>query len=234
MLPAVMVGIVELSVVPRAAANALVDPNLSQLVATLLPSVVSITTTRYKAIQIPHGQSVMAEAAQPDKSIWWGTGFIVTTDGYVVTNKHVVNNGVDFKVTLSDGSQSPANLIAEADCCDIAVLKIQAARPFPAVKLGNSDTLHQGDFVIAIGNPLGFNSTVTTGIISALVRDQQMTPFDDFIQTDAVINQGNSGGPMFNASGEVIGVNSALFTTAASSEISASGSRSQSTMRRRS
>jgi serine protease Do len=214
---AVVLSAAGLPLVSSAAANGLVDSNLPQLVATLLPSVVSITTTRYAAIQAPRGQSVMAQTAQPDKSIWFGTGFIVTSDGYVITNKHVVHNGVDFKVTLSDGSQLPASRIAEAVCCDIAVLKINAARPFAPVKLGDSDRLQQGDFVIAIGNPLGFNSTVTTGIISALNRNQGFTPFDDYIQTDAVINQGNSGGPMFNASGEVVGVNSALYTTATSS-----------------
>jgi len=202
---------------PAVAAGLRDDPDLPNLIATLLPSVVNVTTTRYKNIQIPPGNSVMAQAAEPDRSLWFGSGFIVTTDGYVVTNKHVVHNGFEFRVTLSDGSQLPADLIAEAACCDVAVIKIRAARPFPAVTLGDSDTLRQGNFVIAIGNPLDFNSTVTTGIISALNRDQHFTEFDDYIQTDAAINEGNSGGPLFNAKGEVIGVNSALYTTATSS-----------------
>ncbi len=192
------------------------DPGLPNLVATLLPSVVNITTWRYEALKISPGQSIFAQPAKPDRSVWYGTGFIVSTDGYVITNKHVVHNGFSFKVTLSDGSQLPATLIAEATCCDLAVIKIQAVRPFPAVKLGDSDTLRQGDFVIAIGNPLGFNSTVTSGIISALNRDFHFTQFDDYIQTDAAINEGNSGGPMFNAKGEVVGVNSALYTAAGS------------------
>ncbi len=202
---------------PQAAAAGVTEPGLSELVATLLPSVVNITTIRYEAVQVPPGQSVMAQVATPDKSIWFGTGFIVTSDGYVITNKHVVHNGVSFKVTLSsDGSQFPAHLIAESVCCDIAVLKISADRPFQAVKMGDSDALRRGDFVIAIGNPLGFNSTVSTGVISALNRDFHFTPFDDYIQTDAAINEGNSGGPMFDANGEVVGVNSALYTTASS------------------
>jgi serine protease Do len=210
-----------LAVAPPTAAPAraagIADPDLPTLVAGLLPSVVNITVTRYEAVKIPPGQSVMAQAATPDKSIWYGTGFIVTTDGYVVTNKHVARNGISYRVTLaSDGSQFPADLVAMAICCDIAVLKIRADRPFRAVKLGDSDTLQQGESVIAIGNPLGFNSTVTTGIISALNRDFGFTPFDDYIQTDAAINEGNSGGPMFNAKGEVVGVNSALYTTATS------------------
>ena len=192
------------------------DPGLPNLVATLLPSVVNITTTRYKDIKIPVGNSLIAAAAEPDKSIWYGSGFIVSTDGYVITNKHVVRNGISFKVTLSDGAQFPADLIGEAVCCDIAVIKIRANRPFVPVKLGDSNTLRQGDFVIAIGNPLGFNSTVTTGIVSALNRDFHFTKFDDYIQTDAAINEGNSGGPLFDAKGEVVGVNSALYTTGTS------------------
>ncbi len=205
-----------LPAVPQAAAAGVEDPGLADLVATLLPSVVNITTTRYKDIQIPPGNSVIAQAAEPDKSLWYGSGFIISTDGYIVTNKHVVHNEINFKITLSDGTQFPADLIGEADCCDIAVIKIVANRPFVPVKMGDSDALRQGDFVIAIGNPLGFNSTVTTGIVSALNRDFHFTKFDDYIQTDAAINEGNSGGPLFNAKGEVIGVNSALYTTATS------------------
>ncbi len=172
---------------PAVAAGLKDDPDLPNLVATLLPSVVNVTTTRYKDIQIPPNKSVMAQAAEPDKSLWFGSGFIVSTDGYVVTNKHVVHNGINFKVTLNDGTQLPADLISEAVCCDIAVIKIRAARPFPAVTLGDSDTLRQGNFVIAIGNPLDFNSTVTNGIISALNRDFHFTEFDDYIQTDAAL-----------------------------------------------
>lgn len=216
LLAAVVSLATALPVVPQAAAAGVEDNGLSDLVATLLPSVVNITTTRYKNIQIPSGDAVIAQAAEPDKSLWYGSGFIVSTDGYVVTNKHVVHNGINFQVTVSDGAQYPADLIGEAVCCDIAVLKIRENRPFVPVKMGNSNTLRQGDFVIAIGNPLGFNSTVTTGIISALNRDFHFTQFDDYIQTDAAINEGNSGGPMFNAKGEVVGVNSALYTTATS------------------
>ncbi len=215
-LSAAVALITGLPSVPPAAAAGITEADLPNLVATLLPSVVNITTTRYEAIQIPPGQSVMAQVAKPDKSIWYGTGFIITTDGYVVTNKHVVHNGASFTVTLSDGVQLPADLIAESCCADIGVIKIRGDRPFHPVKLGDSDTLSQGDFVIAIGNPLGFQSTVTTGIISALDRDFHFTDFDDYIQTDAAINEGNSGGPMFNAKGEVVGVNSALYTTTTS------------------
>ncbi len=205
-----------LAAVSPADARGFADAGLPNLVATLMPSVVNITTTRYKDVQVPPGKSVMAEASEPDKSIWYGSGFIVSTDGIVVTNKHVVHNGVNFWVSMSDGLQYPADLIAEAMCCDIAVIKIRAARPFTPVKLGDSNAVRQGDSVIAIGNPLHHTSTVTTGIISALNRDLNFTPFDDYMQTDAAINEGNSGGPLFNADGEVIGINSSLYTTGTS------------------
>jgi serine protease Do len=219
LLSAVVVLVSGLSAASQAAARGLADPalpDLPNLVASLLPSVVNITTSRYKDIQVPPGNSVMAQAAQPDKSIWYGSGFIVSTDGVVLTNKHVVHNGVTFSVILSDGQQYPADLMAEAMCCDIALLKIRASRPFPPVRIGDSDTVRQGDFVIAIGNPLHHTSTVTTGVISALNRDLGFTPYDDYMQTDASINEGNSGGPLFNANGEVIGVNSSLYTTGTS------------------
>jgi serine protease Do len=203
-----------LSGYPQAAAAGVEDLGLADLVATLLPSVVNITTTRYKEIKIPSGNAAIVQAAEPDQSLWYGSGFIVSTDGYVVTNKHVVHNGIKLMVTLNDGAQFPADLIGEAVCCDIAVVRIQANRPFVPVRLGDSHGLRQGDFVIAVGNPLDFNTTVTTGIISALNRDFHYTQFDNFIQTDAAINEGNSGGPLSNAKGEVIGVNSAFYTTA--------------------
>jgi serine protease Do len=198
---------------PAAAAGA-ADPGLPDLVASLLPSVVNITTTRYKAVQIPQGNAVMQQKGEPDLTIWVGSGFIVWPDGYVVTNKHVVHNGVNYWVTLNDGKRLPADLIAEAHGFDIAVI-IRTENTLPVVKIGDSDAVRQGDFVIAIGNPLHHTSTVTTGIVSALNRDIASSIFDDYIQTDAAINQGNSGGPLFNAKGEVIGVNSAIFTTGA-------------------
>lgn len=200
-----------------AMAAGMADPGLANLVATLLPSCVNITTTRYKEVQIVNGKSVIVQDAEPDKKRFYGSGFIITTDGYVVTNKHVTRNGISYLVTFADGSQYPAELIAQAYATDIAVLKIRSDRTWTPVKLGDSDELRRGDAVIAIGNPIGFQSTVTTGIISALNRDEGFTPFDDFIQTDAAINEGNSGGPLFNFNGEVIGVNTAIFTTVESS-----------------
>lgn len=201
---------------PPAAAHGPIDPGLPNLVAGLLPSVVNITTTRYADVKIAPGQSVVQQKAQPAMTIWYGTGFIVRPDGIVITNKHVVHNGVTFTVTLNNGRQIPADLIAESACCDIAVIKIRTDQPLPTVKVGDSDTVRQGDFVIAIGNPLHHTSTVTAGIISALNRDLGFTLYDDYMQTDASINEGNSGGPLFNAKGEVIGINSSLYTTGTS------------------
>lgn len=198
---------------PPAAAAGIIDPGLPDLVAKLLPSCVNITTWRYEDVQMPTDKSVFTQTAMPSKKETFGSGFIVTTDGYVITNKHVIRNGIRYTVTFADGRVYPADFVAQAEAYDIGVLKIRSSNEtWPAVKLGDSDTLRRGDPVIAIGNPLGFQSTVTTGIISALNRDEGLTEFDDYIQTDAAINQGNSGGPLFNLNGEVIAVNSALQT----------------------
>ena len=199
---------------PPAAAAGIIDPGLPDLVAKLLPSCVNITTTRYAEVQMPADKSVTTQTAIPDKKQFFGSGFIATADGYVITNKHVIRNGISYTVTFADGRQYPANFVAQADAYDIGVLKIRSSNEtWPAVTMSDSDTLRQGDPVIAIGNPLGYQSTVTTGIISALNRDVGQTEFDNYIQTDAAINQGNSGGPLFNLKGEVIGVNSALQTS---------------------
>jgi serine protease Do len=199
--------------VPQAAAGGPTDLALSDLVASLQPSVVNIYTTTYKEIQIVEGKSVMVQDAEPDKRHFFGSGFIVTPDGYVVTNKHVTHNAINFYVTMNDGRRLPADLFAEAVSFDVAVIKIRTDQPLPPVTMGDSRTVRQGDFVIAIGNSLGFTSTVTTGIISAVDRDMGFTEFDHYMQTDAAINHGNSGGPLFNTKGEVVGVNSAIYTT---------------------
>src|SRR6516225_5428753 len=199
---------------PPTAAAGIIDPGLPDLVAKLLPSCVNITTTRYAEVQMPADKSVTTQTAIPDKKQFFGSGFIATADGYVITNKHVIRNGISYTVTFADCRQYPADFVAQADAYDIGVLKIRSSNEtWPAVTMSDSDTLRQGDPVIAIGNPLGYQSTVTTGIISALNRDVGQTEFDNYIQTDAAINQGNSGGPLFNLKGEVIGVNSALQTS---------------------
>lgn len=141
-----------------------------------------------------------------------GSGFIVSRDGQVVTNAHVVDGAESVSVKLSDGRKFDATVIGSDPSTDIAVLKIEADVDLPVVTFGSSDMMRVGDEVVAVGNPFGLGGTVTSGIISAMSRDIQAGPFDDFIQTDAAINRGNSGGPLFNNTGEVIGVNTAIIS----------------------
>jgi serine protease Do len=141
-----------------------------------------------------------------------GSGFIIDPSGYVVTNNHVVEDAADIKVTLSSGADYPAKLIGTDAKTDLALLKIAAGKPLPSVTLGDSDKLRVGDWVMAVGNPFGLGGTVTAGIVSARGRDLHDGPFDDFLQIDAAINQGNSGGPTFNLEGEVVGINTAIAT----------------------
>ncbi len=141
-----------------------------------------------------------------------GSGFIISSDGQIVTNHHVVAGAKSIKVTLADGRKFDAEVIGGDPMTDIAVLEISADEDLPTVPFGTSDALRVGDEVIAVGNPFGLGGTVTTGIVSALSRDIRSGPFDDFIQTDAAINRGNSGGPLFNNAGEVIGVNTAIIS----------------------
>ncbi len=147
---------------------------------------------------------------QPGRVTALGSGFIVDPSGYVVTNNHVVEEATDINVTLSTGQEYAAKLIGTDAKTDLALLKIDAAARLPAVSFGNSDKMRVGDWVLAVGNPFGLGGTVTTGIISARGRDLRNGPFDDFLQIDAAINQGNSGGPTFNLAGEVVGINTAI------------------------
>ena len=139
-----------------------------------------------------------------------GSGFIVDPAGYIVTNNHVIDHASDIHVTLSDGKDLTAKLIGTDTKTDLALLKVDYAKPLPFVSFGDSDASRVGDWVLAVGNPFGLGGTVTTGIISARGRDLHDGPFDDFLQIDASINKGNSGGPTFNLAGDVIGVNTAI------------------------
>ena len=141
-----------------------------------------------------------------------GSGFIIDPDGLVVTNYHVIENADEIEVVFDDGTRRPATLKGRDKKTDLALLEITADKPLPFVKFGDSDAARVGDWVIAIGNPFGLGGTTTSGIISARGRDIQAGPLDDFIQIDAPINRGNSGGPLFNTKGEVIGVNSAIYS----------------------
>ena len=141
-----------------------------------------------------------------------GSGFIVDEGGYVVTNHHVIERAEKIQVILNDGERYDAELVGSDPKTDLAVLKIEADEPLPFARFGDSDSTRIGDWVIAIGNPFGLGGTATTGIVSARGRDIQSGPFDDFLQVDAPINQGNSGGPLFDLSGRVIGVNTAIYS----------------------
>jgi len=146
------------------------------------------------------------------KSTSLGSGFIIDPSGYIVTNNHVIQDADEITVILQDDTNLTASVVGRDKKTDIAVLKIESKKPLPSVQLGNSDKIRVGDWILAIGNPFGLGGTVTTGIISARARDINSGPYDDYLQTDAPINRGNSGGPMFNMEGEVIGINTAIFS----------------------
>ena len=141
-----------------------------------------------------------------------GSGFVVSPEGYVVSNNHVIERADEVTVNFSDGSSLIAEVIGRDAKTDIALLKVEPDGPLPFVEWGDSTTSRVGDWVLAIGNPFGLGGSVSAGIISALSRDIQAGPYDDFIQTDAAINRGNSGGPLFNLNGRVIGVNTAIIS----------------------
>ncbi|MDE2016963.1 MAG: trypsin-like peptidase domain-containing protein, partial [Hyphomicrobiales bacterium] len=142
------------------------------------------------------------------KSTSLGSGFIIDEKGIVVTNNHVIAKANDIEVIFADGHKLKATLVGTDPKVDVAVLKIVPDRPLKAVHFGDSDKLRVGDWVMAVGNPFGLGGTVTAGIVSARNRNIDDGPYDDFIQTDAPINKGNSGGPLFDTDGNVIGVNS--------------------------
>jgi serine protease Do len=149
---------------------------------------------------------------QPHKTNSLGSGFIVDSSGIVVTNNHVIADADEINVILNDGTKIKADIVGVDKKTDLAVLKFKPARPLTAVKFGDSDKLRLGDWVVAIGNPFSLGGTVTAGIVSAKNRDISSGPYDSYIQTDAAINRGNSGGPLFNLDGEVIGVNTLIIS----------------------
>lgn len=148
------------------------------------------------------------------RSIGQGSGFIVDAAGFIVTNNHVVGDAASVVVELTDGRELPARVIGTDPQTDLALLKVEAGGPLPAVTWGDSDTTRVGDWVVAMGNPFGLGGSVTAGIVSARGRQIGAGPYDDFIQTDAPINPGNSGGPLFNGNGEVVGINTAIYAPA--------------------
>src|SRR5467141_1758156 len=149
---------------------------------------------------------------QPLKTNSLGSGFIVDTSGIVVTNNHVIADADEINVIMNDGTKIKADLVGVDKKTDIAVLKFKPVKPLIAVKFGDSDKLRLGEWVIAIGNPFSLGGSVTAGIVSARNRDINSGPYDNYIQTDAAINRGNSGGPLFNLDGEVVGINTAIIS----------------------
>ncbi|WP_420846274.1 DegQ family serine endoprotease [Microvirga brassicacearum] len=141
-----------------------------------------------------------------------GSGFVIDSSGIVVTNNHVIGDANDISVIFPDGTRLKAEIIGKDSKVDLAVLKVKSDKPLKAVKFGNSDLLRPGDWVMAIGNPFGLGGSVTAGIISARGRNIESGPYDNYIQTDTAINKGNSGGPLFNMEGEVIGINTAILS----------------------
>lgn len=151
-----------------------------------------------------------AQPAQPASAL--GSGFVIDGEGHVVTNNHVIDGAEQVQVVLDDGTTLAARVIGADPRSDLAVLKVEDSADLPAVTLGDSDSARVGEWVITIGNPFGLGGTATAGIISARGRDIRSGPYDDFLQIDAPINRGNSGGPVFDARGEVIGINTAIFS----------------------
>jgi serine protease Do len=210
----------------QAAAPAGAPASLADMVEKLQPAVVNISTKQRVQVQNPFAGTPFGDlfgfgqgGGQPQtrQAQSLGSGFIISPDGYIVTNNHVVSAGAEgatvdsITVTLTNREEYPAKLVGRDPATDIAVLKIDAKKPMPFVKFGDSTRARVGDWVVAIGNPFALSGTVTAGIISALHRGTGGT-YDKFIQTDASINQGNSGGPMFDMRGNVIGINSQILS----------------------
>ena len=198
--------------------------SFADLVENLLPAVVNIQTQQ----TIEGGQAEQFEEffkefferrgeggeppPQPRRGSSLGSGFIIDPSGYIVTNHHVIADADEVEVVLADGTSLDATIVGSDKDTDLALLKVEAKKPLPSTTWGDSDATRIGDWVVAIGNPFGLGGTVTAGIVSARSRDINAGRYDNFIQTDAAINKGNSGGPMFNLAGQVIGVNTAIFS----------------------
>ncbi len=215
---ALMVAVLA-GIAPAAAAQAHPAESFANLVEALSPGVVAITVEREgAAAQLPRtplerfferrfGRSGPGAAPRAMAS---GSGFLIDADGAIVTNSHIIADAKSITVTLATGEALDAALIGADPKTDLALLKVDAGAPLPALEWGDSDALRVGDWTLAIGNPFGFGGTVTAGIISGRGRDINAGPYDDFLQTDAPINRGNSGGPLFDLDGKVIGVNTAI------------------------
>ena len=209
----------------------MVPGSFADLAEKLMPSVVNIastqtirTTSNPFPFEFPEGspfKDMFKEFNQPRerKATGLGSGFIIDSKGIVVTNNHVIQGAEDIVVSVNGSKEYKAKVIGKDPYMDLAVLQIESDEKFIPVSFGDSDKARVGDWVIAIGNPYGFGGTVTTGIISSRNRDIGLTRYDDFIQTDASINVGNSGGPLFDLNGKVVGINTAIIAPGRSGSI---------------
>jgi len=222
-----------LALAPAGGAEAkIASESFADLVEKLLPAVVNISTTQTIKGQKPGVEIPQFPPGSPFEEFFkdffdkqqkqersrkvtsLGSGFIVDPTGYIVTNNHVIADADEITVILEDDAKTnlKAKLVGRDSKTDLALLKVDPPKPLPFVKFGDSDKIRVGDWIVAIGNPFGLGGTVTSGIISARARQLNSGPYDDFLQTDAAINKGNSGGPMFNLDGQVIGINSAIYS----------------------
>ncbi len=184
----------------------------AKMIAALLPEVVNLSVTKYDKPPAATGNMISQPSIKEDKA--QASGFIIDSSGLIVTNRHAVGDAAEITVTLNDGTRLRGTVLTAVTQSDIALLKVNAERPLPSVKFGDSDKLCPGDPGYVIGNPFGFDSTITSGIVSALDRDMPESETGSFIQTDAALNRGNSGGPIFNQHGEVIAISTALYSAA--------------------
>jgi serine protease Do len=194
-------------------------PDFASLVARARPAVVSVTTklgaepaSDEEGIPSPFGQMMPMQPQHRQMVEARGSGFIIDPDGIIVTNNHVVDHAKSVSVTLDDGTELPAKVVGRDPRTDIAVLRVSGGHKLPYVQLGNSDDVKVGEWVVAMGNPFGLGGTVTAGIVSARGRDIGSGPYDSFLQIDAPINRGNSGGPLFTQDGRVVGINTAILS----------------------
>jgi serine protease Do len=217
-------GAVALALITPAVARAAPD-SFSGLATRLSPAVVNISTSQKieradldQMPQFPPGSPYEEmfkdyyDQQRDSQVTSLGSGFVIDPKGLIVTNNHVIEGADEITVNFPDGTSLKAEIVGKDEKTDLAVLRVTSATPLPSVAFGDSDKALVGDWVMAIGNPFGLGGTVTAGIISARNRDIAAGPYDDFIQTDAAINRGNSGGPLFDMDGNVVGVNSAIIS----------------------
>ncbi len=191
-----------------------IGANKSDLVRSLLPTVVNISVRKQETSPTPSAMEASTPAADagPNVKSYVGSGFVIDPSGLIVTNYHVVEDAFEITVMFSDGTRASGKTLSASRLADLALVKVETDHPLAAAHWGNSDALQVGDQVFAAGNPFGIGLSVSAGIVSGLNRDIQNSPYDDLIQTDATINHGNSGGPLFDMQGNVIGVDSAIIS----------------------